>query len=130
MLSSSNLLPDMPLSTSLSFSGISMQYAVRYCFPAECLRFASAFPYLVSPIAALDAGKTTGIWGVVLGGLAHLIFGNAVPGCVLGILIGQTIEEQGFSKSAKIMCAVVAALFIVIGIGRGFWAKLLAAFIK
>ena len=81
-------------------------------------------------IAALDAGKTTGIWGVVLGGLAHLIFGNAVPGCVLGILIGQTIEEQGFSKSAKIMCAVVAALFIVIGIGRGFWAKLLAAFIK
>ncbi|MBO4923111.1 MAG: DUF4311 domain-containing protein [Bacteroidales bacterium] len=81
-------------------------------------------------IAALDAGKTTGIWGVVLGGLAHLIFGNAVPGCVLGILIGQTIEEQGFSKSAKIMCAVVAALFIVIGIGRGFWGKLLAAFIK
>jgi len=80
-------------------------------------------------LAALDAGKVTGTWGIVLAGLAHLIFGNAVPGAVLGILLGQTIEEQGFSKSAKIMLAVVCVLFIVIGIGRGFWAKLLAAFI-
>lgn len=81
-------------------------------------------------LAALDAGKITGIWGVCLGGVAHLIFGNAVPGTVLGILIGQTIQEQGFTKSAKIMCAVVGTLFIVIGTARGFWAKLFAAFMS
>lgn len=81
-------------------------------------------------LAAIDAGKVTGAWGVVLGGLAHLIFGNAVPGAVLGILIGQTIQEHGFNKSAKIMCVVVAILFIVIGFGRGFWAKLLVAFMN
>ena len=79
-------------------------------------------------LAALDAGTITGIWGVVLGGIAQLIFGNAVPGAVLGILIGQTIQEQGFSKSAKVMLGIICVLFIVIGIGRGFWAKLFAAF--
>lgn len=78
-------------------------------------------------LAAIDAGKITGTWGVLLGGLAHLIFGNAVPGAVLGILIGQTIEEQGFNKVAKTMCLVVAILFIVIGIGRGFWSNAWAA---
>lgn len=78
-------------------------------------------------LAAVDAGKITAIWGVVLGGLAHLIFGNAVPGAVLGILIGQTIQEHGFNKSAKIMVAIVTVLYIVIGYGRGFWVKLLAA---
>lgn len=89
---------------------------------------------LVMPIifilAALDAGKITGIWGVCLGGLAHMIFGNAVPGAVLGILIGQTIQEHGFNKSAKIMITIVAILFIVIGIGRGFWAKALKALLS
>lgn len=78
-------------------------------------------------LAALDAGKITGIWGVTLGGLAHLIFGNAVPGAVLGILIGQTIQEKGLNRNAKVMIAVVAVLFIVIGAGRGFWGNLLHA---
>ncbi len=79
-------------------------------------------------LAALDAGKITGIWGTVLGGLAYLIMGNAVPGCVLGIIVGQSVEDSGYNKTVQIMLAVIAALFIVIGIGRGFWGKLILAF--
>ena len=79
-------------------------------------------------LAALDAGKITGIWGTVLGGLAYLIMGNAVPGCVLGIIVGQSVEDNGYNKTVKVMLAVIAALFIVIGIGRGFWGKLILAF--
>ena len=79
-------------------------------------------------LAALDAGKTTGIWGTILGGLGYLIMGNAVPGCVLGIIIGQSVKDNGYNKTVKIMLAVITALFIVIGIGRGFWGNLIAAF--
>ena len=79
-------------------------------------------------LAALDAGKITGIWGTVLGGLAYLIMGNAVPGCVLGIIVGQSVEDNGYNKTVQVMLAVIAALFIVIGIGRGFWGKLILAF--
>lgn len=77
-------------------------------------------------LAALDAGKRTGIWGTALGGLAHMIMGNAVPGIVLGILIGQSSEESGYNKSVKIMIAIVVVLFGAIGYFRGFWVKLLA----
>lgn len=86
---------------------------------------------LVMPIlfwlGALDAGKVTGIWGTVLGGLTQLIMGNAVPGLVLGIICGKSIEDNGFTKMVKIMIAVIVVLLIVIGQARGFWAKALAA---
>ena len=75
-------------------------------------------------LAALDAGKLTGVWATVLGGLAHMIMGNAVPGIVLGILIGQTIDESGYNKSVRIMITIVVILFIVIAYFRGFFAKL------
>lgn len=75
-------------------------------------------------LAALDAGKRTGVWATVLGGLGHMVMGNAVPGIVLGILIGQTIEEKGVNKSVKIMISIVVVLFVVIAYFRGFLAKL------
>ena len=87
--------------------------------PAANLMINTVMP-IIFWLAALDAGKITGIWGTVLGGLAYLIMGNAVPGCVLGIIVGQSVEDNGYNKTVKVMLAVIAALFIVIGIGRGF----------
>ena len=95
--------------------------------PAANLMINTVMP-IIFWLAALDAGKITGIWGTVLGGLAYLIMGNAVPGCVLGIIVGQSVEDNGNNKTVKVMLAVIAALFIVIGIGRGFWGKLILAF--
>lgn len=91
--------------------------------PASSMMMKTVMP-IVFWMAALDAGKTTGIWGTVLGGLGQMIMGNAVPGIVLGILIGQTIEENGYNKSVKVMIGIVAVLFITIGYFRGFFAKL------
>lgn len=96
--------------------------------PASNLMINTIMPILFW-LGALEAGKITGIWGSILGGASYLIMGNAVPGCVLGIIIGQSIEEGGFTKTVKIMIAVVLVLFIVIGQARGFWAKCLALFV-
>ena len=79
-------------------------------------------------LAALDAGKLPGMWGLALGGLSQLIMGNATPGAVLGILIGQTVAESGWNKSAKVMLAIIVVLFIAIGQGRGFWANALGMY--
>lgn len=95
--------------------------------PAANLMINTVMP-IIFWLAALDAGKITGIWGTVLGGLAYLIMGNAVPGCVLGIIVGQSVEDNGYNKTVQVMLAVIAALFVVIGIGRGFWGKLFVAF--
>lgn len=109
----------IPESLSIIASGI--------LTPAADLMINTVMP-IIFWLAALDAGKTTGIWGTILGGLGYLIMGNAVPGCVLGIIIGQSVKDNGYNKTVKIMLAVITALFIVIGIGRGFWGNLIAAF--
>ncbi|UOX66178.1 DUF4311 domain-containing protein [Anaerotruncus colihominis] len=109
----------IPESLSIIASGI--------LAPAANLMINTVMP-IIFWLAALDAGKTTGIWGTILGGLGYLIMGNAVPGCVLGIIIGQSVKDNGYNKTVKIMLAVITALFIVIGIGRGFWGNLIAAF--
>lgn len=96
--------------------------------PAANLMINPVMP-IIFWLAALDAGKRTGMWGTILGGLAHMIMGNAVPGIVLGILIGQSSEESGYNKSVKIMIAIVAVLLITIGYFRGFWTNLFAFFI-
>ena len=66
--------------------------------PAANLMINTVMP-IIFWLAALDAGKITGIWGTVLGGLAYLIMGNAVPGCVLGIIVGQSVE--GYAGSYR-----------------------------
>jgi len=76
-------------------------------------------------MAAIDAGKRSGSWGTVLGGLAHLIMGNAVPGIVLGILIGKGVDESGWNRTMKIFLAAVIILFSLSGFFRAFDIALL-----
>lgn len=91
--------------------------------PASSMMMKTVMP-IIFWLAALDAGKITGIWGTILGGCAQMIMGNAVPGIVLGILIGKTIEEHGYNKSVKVMLSIVVIMFVVIAYFRGFFAKL------
>lgn len=95
--------------------------------PAASLMINPVMP-IIFWLAALDAGKTTGIAGTILGGLAQMIMGNAVPGIVLGILIGQSIEENGYSKATNIMITIVTVLFTVIAYFRGFFDKIVDLF--
>lgn len=95
--------------------------------PASSLMMNPVMP-VIFWLAALDAGRITGVWSTILGGLAHMIMGNAVPGIVLGILIGKSAEEHGYSKSTNTMIAIVAVLFILIAYFRGFHTKLIALF--
>ena len=99
------------------------QIAKEILSPAAALMINPVMP-IVFWLAALDAGKITGVWATVLGGMAHMIMGNAVPGIVLGILIGQTIDESGYNKSVKVMITIVVVLFVVIAYFRGFFTKL------
>ncbi|MGH1630995.1 DUF4311 domain-containing protein [Enterococcus casseliflavus] len=79
-------------------------------------------------IAAIDAGRRTGAYGTLFGGLAHLVMGNAVPGIVLGILIGKGIDDTGWSRMVKVLFAAVCLLFIFSGFFRGFDIELLTSF--
>lgn len=88
--------------------------------------------WLINPImpivfwmAAMDAGKRTGIWGTVLGGMSHLVMGNAVPGIVLGILIGKGLDDSGWNKITKTMLIAVILLFVLSGFFRAFDVTLL-----
>ncbi|WP_196598822.1 DUF4311 domain-containing protein [Pectinatus frisingensis] len=87
---------------------------------------------LVMPIvfwmAALDAGRRTGVWGTILGGISHLVMGNAVPGIVLGILIGQGVEDTGWNRITKSLLAAIIILFVLSGFFREFDIKLLQQF--
>lgn len=75
-------------------------------------------------LAAMDAGKVTGLWGTILGGVSALVSGNAVPGIVLGILIGKSAEENGYkSKIVQILIAIVVVMFVAIAYFRGFFDK-------
>lgn len=75
-------------------------------------------------LAAIDAGKQTGMWGTILGGVSALVSGNAVPGIVLGILIGKSAEENGYkSRVVQVLIAIVVILFIVIAYFRGFFGN-------
>lgn len=93
---------------------------------------APAANWLINPVmpivfwtAALDAGKRTGVWGTVLGGLSHLIMGNAVPGIVLGILIGKGVDDGGWNSVTKTMLVAVVLLFVLSGFFRAFDVALL-----
>lgn len=71
--------------------------------------------------AAMDAGRTIGIWSIILGGVMALIAGNALPGIIFGILVGTLAQEQGYkSKSTRNMFIVVIVVIAVIAYFRGF----------
>jgi uncharacterized protein (TIGR03580 family) len=75
--------------------------------------------------AAMDAGKMTGIWSIVLGGIMMLVSGNSLPGIIFGILIGNTIEEKGIkTRSTITMIIIVVVMIIMIAYFRDFHLKL------
>lgn len=101
--------------------------AVKVLVPAANLLVNTVMP-VIFWLAAIDAGKRSGFWGTIFGGLAQLIMGNAVPGLVLGILIGKGVDEAGWTRVTKIMLAAVIALFVLSAFFRGFDLSLLESF--
>ena len=93
---------------------------------------APAANWLINPVmpalfwlAAIDGGKFTGLWSTVLGGVSAVISGNALPGIVLGILVGKTAEEHGYKNNMiRVLLAIVIIMFVAIAYFRGFFAKL------
>ncbi|KES14800.1 hypothetical protein GASC598I20_002610, partial [Gilliamella apicola SCGC AB-598-I20] len=76
-------------------------------------------------MASNQVGRRSGFWGTLFGGLAQLIMGNAVPGLVLGILIGKGVDDSGWDRVMKIMLAAVIVLFVMSGYFRGFDMKMI-----
>ncbi|WP_313582775.1 DUF4311 domain-containing protein [Lacrimispora sp.] len=98
--------------------------AVAVLVPAANLLINPVMP-VIFWLAALDAGRRSGIWGTVLGGLAQVIMGNAVPGVVLGILIGKGVDDSGWNKVTKALLAAVFILFALSAFFRGVDLKLI-----
>jgi uncharacterized protein (TIGR03580 family) len=98
--------------------------AVKVLVPAANLLINPVMP-VIFWLAALDAGKRSGMWGTIFGGAAHLIMGNAVPGVVLGILIGKGVDDSGWNKVTKTLFTSVILLFVLSAFFRGFDIRLL-----
>lgn len=97
--------------------------AVSVLVPSAALLINYVMP-VIFWLAALDAGKRSGMWGTVLGGLAQLIMGNAVPGVVLGILIGKGVDDSGWNKVTRVLLTTVILLFTLSAFFRGVDIKL------
>jgi uncharacterized protein (TIGR03580 family) len=98
--------------------------AVKVLVPAANLLINPVMP-VIFWLAALDAGKRPGMWGTIFGGAAHLIMGNAVPGVVLGILIGKGVDDSGWNKVTKTLITSVILLFVLSAFFRGFDVRML-----
>ena len=92
--------------------------AVKVLVPAATLLINTVMP-VIFWLAAIDGGKRSGIFGTVFGGIAQLIMGNAVPGVVLGILVGKGVDESGWNKITKIILITTIVLFILSAFFRG-----------
>ena len=101
--------------------------AVKVLMPAASLLVDIAMP-VIFWLAAIGAGQRAGFWGTLFGGLAHMIMGNAVPGVVLGILIGKGVDEGGWNHVTRVMMGAVISLFLLSGFFRGFDIKILKEF--
>jgi uncharacterized protein (TIGR03580 family) len=101
--------------------------AVAVLVPAATLLINIVMPVLFW-LAAMDAGKRTGFWGTLFGGMAQMIMGNAVPGIVLGILVGKGVDDQGWTRTTKIIFAAAILLFVFSGFFRGFDLQMLESF--
>ena len=78
--------------------------------PAATILINTVMPVLFW-LAALDAGKRTGFWGTLFGGLSQLVMGNAVPGVVLGILIGKGVDDLGWTRMTRGMLGAIIIYF-------------------
>ena len=85
--------------------------AVSVLVPAATILINTVMP-VIFWLAALDAGKRTGFWGDAFWRIAQLIMGNAVPGVVLGILIGKGVDESGWNRVTKSMMIAIVLLFL------------------
>lgn len=101
--------------------------AVAVLVPAATILIEVVMPVLFW-LAAIDAGRRTGFWGTLFGGLAQLIMGNAVPGVVLGILIGKGVDDQGWTRITKVILIAAILLFIFSGFFRGFDLQMIESF--
>ncbi|MGL4603144.1 MAG: DUF4311 domain-containing protein [Iodobacter sp.] len=101
--------------------------AVKVLVPAASLLVNTVMP-VIFWLAAIEAGKRSGFWATIFGGLAQLIMGNAVPGLVLGILIGKGVEEGGWTHVTKVMMFSIILLFSLSAFFRGFDMQMLQAF--
>lgn len=116
------------LNTTASAIPESLQVtAVAVLVPAANLLINTVMPVLFW-LAAIDAGKRSGLWATIFGGLATMIMGNAVPGVVLGILIGKGVDENGWNKVTKSMMVAVILLFVFSGFFRGFDLQMIESF--
>ncbi|WP_340620045.1 DUF4311 domain-containing protein [Xenorhabdus siamensis] len=101
--------------------------ATNVLVPAANLLVNTVMPVLFW-LAAMDAGRRSGFWATLFGGCAQLIMGNAIPGLVLGILIGKGVDDNGWNKVTQTMLVAVVLLFVLSGFFREFDLKLLTAF--
>lgn len=101
--------------------------AVAVLVPAATILINTVMPVLFW-LAAIDAGKRSGFWGTLFGAIAQMIMGNAVPGVVLGILVGKGVDDQGWTKITKIILVAAILLFIFSGFFRGFDLQMLESF--
>ncbi|MBO0472324.1 permease [Enterococcus sp. DIV0840] len=116
------------LNTTASAIPESLQVtAIAVLVPAANLLINTVMPVLFW-LAAIDAGKRSGLWATIFGGLATMIMGNAVPGVVLGILIGKGVDEIGWNKVTKSMMASVILLFVLSAFFRGFDLQMIESF--
>ena len=51
--------------------------------------------------------------------------GNAVPGIVLGIVVGKGVDDLGWTKVTKALAISVVSLFVISGFLRGVDLQLL-----
>lgn len=116
------------LNTTASAIPESLQVtAVAVLVPAANLLINTVMPVLFW-LAAIDAGKRSGLWATIFGGLATMIMGNAVPGVVLGILIGKGVDEIGWNKVTKSMMVAIILLFVFSAFFRGFDLQMIENF--
>lgn len=101
--------------------------AVKVLVPAATLLINTVMP-VIFWLAAIDAGQRSGMFGTIFGGIAQLIMGNAVPGVVLGILVGKGVDESGWNKITKSILIATIILFVLSGFFRGFDMLILKQF--
>lgn len=110
--------------TAMAIPEAMRSVAIMVLVPAANLLINPIMP-VIFWLAALEAGKRTGFWGTILGGLAHIIMGNAVPGVVLGILLGKGVDDSGWNKITKTLLISVIILFTLSGFFRQVDIRLL-----
>lgn len=101
--------------------------AINVLVPAANLLVEIVMP-VIFWLAAMDAGRRSGFWATLFGGCAQLIMGNAIPGLVLGILIGKGVDDSGWTKITRTMMMAVILLFVLSAFFRGFDVKILESF--